>query len=64
MGGVDRNDAFIGNYACARKTLNFKMEAIESTVTRARLTKDDTFFRSFTPYREETKPSEKMRRVH
>ena len=76
MGGVDRNNAFIGNYTCVPKTfkrtvkvvmhlieeavlnafilydktypnkmpfMNFKMEVIESTITRARLTNDDTF---------------------
>ena len=70
MGGVDRNDALIGNYTCVRKTfkwavkvvmhfieeavinafilfdktkpgkpciMNFKMELIETTITRARL---------------------------
>ena len=77
MGGVDRNDALIGNYTCVRKTfkqtvkvvmhlneqaalkafilfdkvypgkirfMNFKMEAIDKIITRARLNSESNLF--------------------
>ena len=77
MGGVDRNDALVGNYSCVRKTskwtlkvvmhfieeavlnayvlydkinlgkcrfTNYKMDIIEATINKARITEDPTIF--------------------